>query len=284
VNGEWPAGNTPFTFDRSRLPADMPSAYLFDLDGTLYTDAGPTPGAAERLQRLRDARVPFRFITNTSRRSRSALIERLRGYGFHVPAEQVMTAVLAAADLVRTRGFRVVTPFVAPQALADLGEFELVGGTSGVAVAGRKPEAVIVGDLGEGWTYALLQEAFRAMMAGAELVALSRDRYWLRGDGLALDAGPFVAALEYGTGAGARVAGKPSPEFFDAAVRSLGLPAGVPRSEVAVVGDDLWADVRGAQESGLQGWLVRTGKYREETLARSGVVPDRILDSVAALP
>ena len=51
-----------------------------------------------------------------------------------------------------------------------------------------------------------------------------------------------------------------------------------------MVGDDLWSDVEGAQRAGLQGWLVRTGKFREDTLRASGITPDRILASVADLP
>lgn len=261
----------------------MPSAYLFDLDGTLYTDAGPVPGAVEALERLQQARIPFRYITNTSRRSRAAIVERLRSYGFPAAAGQVMTSVLAAAELVRRRGHRVVAPFVAPQALPDLGEFELVGGTSGVAPGSTSPDAVIIGDLAEGWSYGLLQEAFRAVMGGADVIALSRDRYWLRGDGLALDAGPFVAAIEFATGISARVAGKPSRDFFEAAIRSLGLGADRSVAEIAVVGDDVWADVQGAQGCGLRGWLVRTGKFRAEALAASGITPDRILESVATI-
>jgi len=50
-----------------------------------------------------------------------------------------------------------------------------------------------------------------------------------------------------------------------------------------MVGDDLWSDVLGAQRSGLQGWLVRTGKYQESALIGSGIEPDRILESVATL-
>lgn len=261
----------------------MPSAFLFDLDGTLYTDAGPVPGAVEALERLEQARVPFRFITNTSRRPRAAIVERLRSYGFPASAEQVMTAVLAAAELVRHRGHRVVAPFVAPQTLPDLGEFELAGGTSGIRPGGARPDAIVIGDLGDGWTYTLLQEAFRAVMGGADVIALSRDRYWQRGDGLALDAGPFVAAIEFATGASARVAGKPSRDFFAAAVRSLGLGANTSVAEIAVVGDDIWADVQGAQGCGLLGWLVRTGKFRAEAQAASGITPDRVLDSVAGI-
>jgi ribonucleotide monophosphatase NagD (HAD superfamily) len=50
-----------------------------------------------------------------------------------------------------------------------------------------------------------------------------------------------------------------------------------------MVGDDLWSDVAGAQRAGLQGWLVRTGKFRESVLLESGIQPDRIIGSVAAV-
>jgi HAD superfamily hydrolase (TIGR01458 family) len=139
---------------------------------------------------------------------------------------------------------------------------------------------VVLGDLGAGWSYDVLQEAFRYVMDGAAIIALSRDRYWQRADGLALDAGPFVRALEYATGVEASVAGKPSPAFYAAALASLGVDVS---GQAVMVGDDLWSDVEGAQRAGLQGWLVCTGKFREDTLRDSGIVPDRVLSSVAAL-
>jgi ribonucleotide monophosphatase NagD (HAD superfamily) len=117
-------------------------------------------------------------------------------------------------------------------------------------------------------------------MAGAGFIALTRDKYWLKDDRLALDAGPFVAALEFATGRSAIVAGKPSPSFYRTALESLGLSAS---ASVAMVGDDLWSDVQGAQLAGLQGWLVRTGKHREDILERGGITPDRILASIAEL-
>lgn len=207
------------------------------------------------------------------------LVERLRGYGFGVSPEEVFTATLAGSALARTAGYRCVAPFIPEPALEDMGELDLVGGTSGRPRA-KTPDAIVVGDLGDRWSYALLQEAFDYLMGGAALVALSRDRYWLQGERLALDAGPFVAALEFAAGTNAMVAGKPSPGFYAAALNSLGL---APSASAAMVGDDLWSDVEGAQRAGLQGWLVRTGKYRASVLRDSGIRPDRILDSIAAL-
>jgi HAD superfamily hydrolase (TIGR01458 family) len=117
-------------------------------------------------------------------------------------------------------------------------------------------------------------------MEGAELIALQKNRYWLKPDGLALDVGPFVAALEYATGQEAVVVGKPARAFFETVMATLSVPA----ERAAMAGDDVEADVGGALAAGLAGILVRTGKYRDETLRQSGVEPTATVDSIADLP
>jgi phospholysine phosphohistidine inorganic pyrophosphate phosphatase len=257
---------------------DTPGGYLLDLDGTLYQEGAAIPGAVEALARLRRRGAPFRLVTNTTSRSRKMLVDRLTRYGFTVHADEIFTATLAGVGLLEGAGHRVIAPFVPPGALEDMGGLALAGGTSG-SPARRSADAVVIGDLGEHWTFELLQEAFEDLLGGAALVALSRDRYWRNGQRLTLDAGPFVTALEYASGKPATVAGKPSPQFYAAAVASLG----VDPSSVVMVGDDLWSDVEGSQRAGLRGWLVRTGKFREDSLIGSSITPDRILPSVAEL-
>lgn len=261
----------------------MPAAYLLDLDGTLYQEGAAVPGAAEVLGRLRRSGVPFRLLTNTTSRSRRLLLDRLVSYGFEVRADEIFSAVRAGALVAAEGGHERLAPYVAPEALEDLAEFRLSGGTAGPLDQDAHPSLVLVGDLGAGWTYQLLQQAFELLLEGAEFVALSRDRYWRQGGRLVLDAGPFVAALEHAAGRPARVAGKPSREFFDAAVASLGLPPDVPRREIIMVGDDLATDVEGAQRAGLTGMLVRTGKFQPEVLAASSIRPDAVLGSIADL-
>lgn len=128
--------------------------------------------------------------------------------------------------------------------------------------------------------YRALNRAFRCVMAGVELIALQKNRYWLRADGLALDVGPFVAALEYATGRAAFVVGKPARGFFDEVMSGLGA---VPEA-TAMVGDDIESDIRGALDNGLAAILVRTGKYREDRVRESGIEPTATIDSIADLP
>jgi len=251
------------------------TAFLFDLDGTLYMDDGAIPGAVRALAELRRRGVPFRYVTNTTRRSRRLLAERLAGYGFEARAEEIISAPQACVALLRRHGIRRVAAFVADDTLEDFADFDLES---------NRPEMVVVGDLGDAWDFAKLNRAFLHLMDGAELIALQRDRYWLRGDGLALDAGPFVAALEYATGKQPLVCGKPSADFYRTALATLGKEAVARPNDVVMVGDDLWGDVEGAQRAGLTAWMVRTGKFRDEVVANSGIVPDRIISSVAELP
>jgi HAD superfamily hydrolase (TIGR01458 family) len=142
------------------------------------------------------------------------------------------------------------------------------------------PEAVIVGDMGEDFAYPVLNRAFRHVMAGAELIALQRNRFWQRADGLSLDVGPFVAALEYATAREAYVVGKPAPGFFDEVLRDAGFES----DAAAMVGDDIETDVGGAVGAGLAGVLVRTGKYRADAVASSGIEPTATVDSIADVP
>jgi ribonucleotide monophosphatase NagD (HAD superfamily) len=116
------------------------------------------------------------------------------------------------------------------------------------------------------------------LLNGAKLLALHKKRHWRTPDGLFLDAGPFVMALEYATEQRAIVVGKPSAAYFDLVLNDLQLPA----SRVAMIGDDIEIDVRGAKLRGMQGWLVKTGRFRKEDLGR-GIWPDRVLNSVADL-
>jgi HAD superfamily hydrolase (TIGR01458 family) len=248
-----------------------PKALLLDLDGVLYVEDEPVPGAREAVAELRERGLALRFVTNTTSRPRGRILERLQRLGFEVPAEELSTpAALAVAHCLENDRRRAML-LVRDDVKEDFAELEETD---------EDVQAVVVGDLGEDFGYAVLNRAFGHVMDGAELVALQKNRYWLTPDGLALDVGPFVAALEYATRRDALVVGKPSRDFF--ATILSGIPA--EPAEAAMVGDDVESDIGGAQDAGLAGILVRTGKYRDDALRESGVEPAAVVDSIADVP
>jgi HAD superfamily hydrolase (TIGR01458 family) len=244
---------------------------LLDLDGVLYVEDEPIPGAAEAVDALRDAGFGLRFVTNTTARPRAAILARLERLGMPVGRGELVTPSSLAVEYCRRAGRRRAMLLMRDGVKRDLAGLEEVE---------RGAEAVIVGDLGEDFAYPILNRAFRELVEGAELVALQKNRYWRTPDGLSLDVGPFVAALEYASGRDAVVVGKPEPAFFATVLAGVGA-----RADAAImVGDDVESDVGGAQRAGLTGILVRTGKYRADAVAASGVRPFATVDSIADAP
>jgi HAD superfamily hydrolase (TIGR01458 family) len=244
---------------------------LLDLDGTVYEDDRAVPGAPEGLATLRERGLPIRFVTNTTRVSRGTIAGWLERVGVPATADDVFAPPRAARDWLRARGIGRIAAALPPETLSEL---------AGLQIVDSAPEAVVVGDLGEAWTFETMNRVFRWVLDGAALVALHRNRYWKTGGRLVLDVGAFVAAFEYATGREATLVGKPSRAMFEAAARDMGFPL----ADVAMVGDDLRADVAGAKALDMPAVLVRTGKFRAADLEAAACRPDVVIDSVAALP
>lgn len=248
-----------------------PSGLLIDLDGTVWDGDALIAGADDAIAQLRAGRVPFRFVTNTTRVPRATIAEWLARVGIEAEANEIFTPPLAAASWLRERDLQHIQLCLPPHAFEEF---------SGFVIEDAEPDAVVVGDMGDSWSIAVLNHALRALLAGAEFVALHKNRYWKTSDGLCLDAGAFVAALEYATGRSATVVGKPSRPLFEAAARHMDLGL----KDVAMVGDSMSSDIAGAKSAGCQGILVRTGKFSADELSRADLQPDFVVDSLAAIP
>jgi HAD superfamily hydrolase (TIGR01458 family) len=251
-------------------PEGGPFGVLLDIDGVLYVGDEPIEGAHRALSELRELSAGVRLMTNTTSRSRRVVHEHLLGLGFDVSLTEVLTPAGMAERHCRESGFRSVRVLVSEGLREDLAALES-------AAPGARADAVVLGDLGDGFTPEVLNGVFRALMDGAELVALQHNRYWRRADGLALDVGAYAAALEYASATESVTVGKPARAFFMAAMGDMGLERGV------MVGDDIEADVGGAMAAGLAGVLVRTGKFRQTAL-NARVTPTAIVDSIGDVP
>jgi HAD superfamily hydrolase (TIGR01458 family) len=247
---------------------------LLDIDGVLAVSWEPIDGAIETLGWLREHGIPFRLITNTTTHTRDALAHTLRDAGFAVEPADIVTAAAATAEYLRTQhaGARVFL-LSDGDARADLQGVTLVG-------SDESADVVVIGGACDDFTYAALNHVFDLMNDGAPLIGMHRNMYWQTAEGLQLDGGAYVAALEEATGTTATVCGKPAPAYFEAALEMLGVTA----ASAAMVGDDVVNDVLGAQAIGMTGVLVRTGKFRPADLERDDGTPDHVIDSFAELP
>jgi HAD superfamily hydrolase (TIGR01458 family) len=250
------------------------AAILLDVEGVLHVSGSPIAGATEAVRRLRADGHRVRFITNSTTKSRAHLAEHLRTMGIELDDDELQTTGGVAAKTLR--GKRVLA-LTMPGILDDLDGLQLIG---------MNADAVLVGGADEGeetgrvFSYLNLNRAFLELEAGAELYCLHKNRWWQTSDGPRLDAGAFVAGLEYASGTEATVLGKPSPAYFGAALEAVDADAEL----TWMVGDDLEGDIVGGQRHGMRTILVRTGKFRPDEVEGSGVMPDGIVSSIAQVP
>lgn len=247
-------------------------AVLLDLEGVLYQEGAPIAGALEAVRLLEGRGLALRYLTNTTTTSRAGVVRRLAAVGLDIDVGTLFTPLAAARQSLDRWGAKRIHLAAPPETAEDFAGLEL-------ADAGPV-DALVVGDLYKGFDWDRLNFLFSLLRGGARLVALHKNRICRHGDDIALDAGPFIAALEYAAGVEAVVVGKPAAAFFDLALADLGVTA----AEAIMVGDDLEADIGGAQGAGLRAIQVETGKFTPADLDHPRVTPDLRIASIADLP
>ena len=248
---------------------------LLDIDGVLHVSMQPIAEAEETLRWLDQNSYVTCFVTNTTTMARATLAQRLQQIGLSVPEELLLTAPVATANYIRQHfaGKRcwVVTK---GDTTADFSGIELVTDPD------EHVGVVVIGGAEELLTYETMNQAFRLVMNGAALLAMHTNRYWRTSNGLQLDSGPYVHALEYATGKQAVVLGKPDRAFFEQAL----LLTQTQPEETVMVGDDIENDIGGAQNAGIRGVFVTSGKHKADSPLLQKIHPAAILSSIADLP
>ena len=245
-------------------PDEPIKGLLVDLDGVIYVGDQLITGANEALNKIRELGIPIKFITNTTTRSP----DKLASLGIDADRGEIFTAVNATLDFLSANGAQSCHLLLRESIKPLFKEFP---------IDDHKPDYVIIG---ASWDYQSLNSVFNMLMRRSRLVCIHRNKFWQGEEGLRMDIGAFVAALEYVSGKEALVIGKPSKAFFRQAIEALG----VRQSRVAIVGDDIDSDICGGQNSGIRGILVKTGKYRENYTAQSSIEPDFTVDSIREIP
>ncbi len=259
---------------------------LFDIDGVLVTSWKPIPGAAEAVAVLADRQIARSYLTNTTTRTRQQIASALCDAGIEVRPDEVITAAALTADYVRAnypdaRCFLVNNG----QITDDMPGIDIVDSEDYDDAGSEVPDVILLGGAGPEYSHRTLSRVYEWMAQGVPVVAMHRSTAWTTTEGLRIDTGMYLIGMEETSGRKATGVGKPAPAGFLASAARLG----VDPDEMYMVGDDLNNDVLAAQVVGMTGVLVRTGKFRQDTLDRwaadeFAMQPNHVIDSVADLP
>jgi len=240
-------------------------ALMIDLSGTVHVGDTLIPGAKNAIFKLKKSGIPLKYVTNSSKESKTSLLMKLEKAGLEVTVDDVFTSLSAARSLISSKNLRPML-ILENEAMQDFQGIET-----------SDPDCVVVGLATSQFEYHKLNAAFRLIKSGAPLIAINKSRYFKQEDGLALGTGAFVSALEFASDCQAHVVGKPEADFFNLALKDM--LSGVPACETLMVGDDVRDDVLGAQKAGLSGALVKTGKYQPGDENRYGN-PDYVFENL----
>ena len=242
--------------------------FLFDLNGVFYEDKNIISGANETIDWLKKNSIPYKFISNNSTLSRKLFVEKLKKIGLKINISDVITSNYAGVLTIKKMGLKNCKLIMTEEAKLDYKKFQLQN---------KKIDAIVIGDIGEKWSFSLMNELMNDVISGAEIIALHKGKYYQSHGKLKIDCGAFVAGLEYSTSKKAISIGKPKKSFFDLAAFDLGT------NKICLVGDDLHNDIEGGQKMGYKTILVKTGKYRQNIFDKSKIKPDFCIPSIKEL-
>ncbi|MGB5444686.1 MAG: TIGR01458 family HAD-type hydrolase [Psychromonas sp.] len=245
----------------------MIKALFIDLSGVLYEGHQVIAGAVAAIKKARDNRLALRFVTNTSRRTRTQLLTDLENLGFELQEEELFSAPVAVHAWLQKKKLRPYC-LIHQQIKSEFSDLPQT-----------EPNAVVIGDAEQGFCYDNLNRAFQLCQQGAPLIGIGYNRYFKLGGQLLLDAGAFIKAIEFAASTEAIIIGKPSKDFFLQVLASTTFSA----DQVLMIGDDIYGDVEGALNAGLDACLVRTGKYQtgdENKLSKAHLTCDSIVQAI----
>lgn len=246
-------------------------SFAFDLDGTIYLQGRPLPGALELLAALRKAEIPYLFVTNNSSASSDAYLEKLGDLGLSPDRSQTLTSNDVAISHLLASGFR------RPYLLAtDAVRAEYAG--HGLVHEEDTPDAVLLA-FDTTLDFRKISRVSSLVDSGLPYLATHPDVTCPVPGGFLPDTGSFIELFAAVTGRRPEVLGKPHNGMIAEISRRLELPA----PEIAFVGDRLQTDIRMAADAGFVSVLTMTGVTDSSDLQSSDLQPDVVIDGMRNL-
>ncbi len=227
-----------------KLSRSLP--FLIDFDGVLKLGNDLAPDAIEFLDFLNESKINFCLLSNSTLNSGKDILNFLKSKNISIQCPAI-TSIDATISYLK-KNYKTASVYVSDKTKKYFEEIK----------DSTSPEAVVIGDLGNKWTFDILNEIFTKVKNGAELVAMHKNKFWMPdGKNILLDAGAFVNAIEYASDKKAILIGKPSENYFKAGLKNLNMESA---GKFLMLGDDLETDIWGAKNCGGIGILIFTGK------------------------
>jgi len=244
---------------------------LIDLEGVLYSDNKLIPGSIDVIKEFRKNNLKLRFLTNTTTTPRKLIFNKLQDFGFDIKEEEIFTPIIATKNYLRDNSVKKIALVTNVEIIEEFNDYEITQ---------KDPEVVIMGDIYKNFKWEILDRIFKLVyLENSALIALHQNKYCIRDSKISLDLGPFVKAIEYSSGKKSILMGKPEKNFFDLAVKDLGIT----NDNILMIGDDITSDIEGSINANLKAIQVKTGKFQEKDL-NYPIQPHYRIESINDLP
>ena len=227
---------------------------LCDIDGTLYFRGKIIPDAIETVSYLQDKGYKIVFLTNTDSKPPQDILEILLNFGFSVKSDDIFTPIIAIKEYISQFPDKKSYFLMSERVTSEFQSFSQV-------TEDELPDFVVISDFSDDWRIERLNTAFKYVLNGAKLIGSQGNRYYLDKDGNPnIDTGSFVRMVADAANIKPTILGKPNSDYFKLALEKIGIHT----NEAIIIGDDAESDIQGAQNAGIKGILVKTGKGQEK--------------------
>jgi HAD superfamily hydrolase (TIGR01450 family) len=247
--------------------------FILDMDGTIYLGGSLIGGAKELIVLFESRNIPYYFFTNNTSNSTEFYVEKLQRLGFeNIPNKRIITAADVTANyIIDNYGSGAKAYIVGTESLVErLMKDGIIYTDSGI------PDCVVVG-FDTTLTYEKITKAVGFIRAGVPFIATHIDAVCpIEGGAVLPDCGSICAMLTHATGVKPKFLGKPTSETAEYIKQVTKINA----SEIAMIGDRIYTDMRFAVDNGMCSIGVLSGEMSLEDINKSGMKLDYIFDSV----
>ncbi|MFL0365051.1 TIGR01457 family HAD-type hydrolase [Pseudobacillus sp. 179-B 2D1 NHS] len=230
--------------------------YLIDLDGTMYRGVEEIKEASSFIDRLKEKRIPYLFVTNNSSRTPAQVAEKLNSFRISATPEQVFTASTATANYMFEQ-----KPQAAVYMIGEEGLRSALCEKGFTLVEHERPDFVVCG-IDRSITYEKLATACLAVRNGAGFISTNSDAAIPTERGLLPGNGSLTSVIAVSTGTAPTFVGKPEAIIMEQALQVLGTK----KEETLMVGDNYQTDILAGIHAGIDTLLVHTGVTKKEHL------------------